>query len=365
MNLSKFSKLLFSDIPLPVRKIPVRELGVFCRQFSVLAGIGLPILTALSLLEEQTGNKQLKTAVREVAESVEKGTSLTESMKKKPKIFSTLFISLVKAGEESGQLPVAMERMAVHYEKTARLKSTVQKAMIYPVILSCACLALILLLLLFLLPLYTQIFAEMSAELPAVTRGVLRLSELLQNWWNELMGAAFVFGGFIYFWTRTEMGSMIFERFCLRVPCFGRLSRMNACALFAGTMELLTEAGIMLPEALELTAGVMKSPLWRREAERMRRELLQGVLLAETIKRSGLFPPVLCHMAGIGEETGSLPEMLAGAARYYEEEASARAEKAAAALEPFTILLMSGIVAVVIAAVFSPVMALYESLEYL
>lgn len=354
----------YSEIPWPGKRVSMREMSVFCRQFAALAGAGLPILLALSLLEEQTGNKSLRDAVREIAKSVESGTSLTGSMRKKPKIFSPLFISLVKAGEESGQLSSVMERIAVHYEKTARLKNTVQKAMIYPVILLCACLALILLLLAFLLPVYTELFAEISVELPTITRDVLYLAEALRNRWKMILCGVVLLCISFRFAAQTERGGILLDRAVLLIPCFGTLHRMKICASFAGTLGLLTGAGIMLPEALELTAAVMEGPLWRREVQEMKLEILQGISLAEAVKRSGLFPPVLCHMVGIGEETGSLPKMFAGAAGYYEEEASARAEAASAALEPVTILVMAGMVAVVIAAVFAPTIALYESIEY-
>ncbi len=342
-----------------------RELAVFCRQFAALAAAGIPILPALTLLAEQTGEKGLRKAVYEVKYSVENGNSLADSMRKKKQIFSPLFISVVKAGEESGRLALSLEQMAVHYEKTARLKDAVQKAMVYPMVLMLTCIAVILLLFFFLLPMYSELFEELEMELPANTEAVQNLGRFAGEHWLPILFILLLTGLGFSFLMRTQKGAFLAEHILLRVPHLGKLRRLSACAHFARTLGMLLGAGVLLPEALDLISEVMERKLWKSAVRDTKHLVMQGVSLADALRMQKLFPPILCHMISVGEESGSLERMLSSAASYYEEESAACADLTESFLEPMLVLLMTVIVCAVISVVYSPILALYDGLEFL
>ena len=342
-----------------------RDMSVFCRQFVTLTESGISIVRAMEMLEEQTVNKLLKEAIRETRASVEKGDTLAGSMRHHEKVFPPMFVNLVQAGEEAGKLSLSFERMAAHYEKTAKLQNIIKKAMIYPIILSIVAVIVIIVMLVYIVPMYSDMFVDMDAELPAITRAVVGLSNFMTRYWYIILIGIFAIVMGLRAYGSTESGDYVYSNLVLRIPLVGKLKKKTACAQFSRNLSTLLSAGVPIIEALEITANTMDNTVYRLAISDAREQVARGIQLSVPLQESGVFPSMVYHMVGIGEETGGLDTMLDKVAEYYEEEVPAATEQAAAALDPLVIIFMAVIVIAIIAAVFTPMLTLYSSVDNL
>ena len=345
--------------------VSAREMSVFCRQFVTLSSSGVSIVRALTMLEEQAENEVMREALREVRLSVEKGGTLAESMHRQSKVFSPMFASLVGAGEEAGRLEVSFERMATHFEKSEKLKGIVKKAMIYPAILAVVSIAVVVIMLTRIVPMYAAMFDQMGTEMPASTRGLVAVSQWFSSfWWIVLLlVVAMVVGYRLY--VASPQGRMRVDSIKLKLPILGKLNKKTACAQFCRNLSTLLGAGMPIIRALSVTAGTVGNEVYRKMLEETEGVVTRGSRLADPLTDSGLFPPMICNMIRVGEETGSIDTMLEKAADYYEDEVSEATESAAAALEPVIIIIMALVVIGIIAAVFSPMISLYTNIDAL
>ncbi|MCI8668436.1 MAG: type II secretion system F family protein [Lachnospiraceae bacterium] len=342
------------------KKASPRDLSIFCRQFVSISKAGVSIVDALEMLADQTENKELKKAIYDTMTSVQKGETLAVSMKKQGKIFPPLLINMVEAGEASGNLDVAFDRMATQFEKDTRLKSMVKKAMIYPAALSVVIVGVIIIMMAFVVPTFSSMYADMGQKLPLITRIVVGMSNFVVDKWYILVAViAVVIIGFKVF-KSTEQGTYILADLAIKAPIFGKMSVKSASATFARTLSTLTAAGISMIDALEITGKTMKNVRFRDELFNAKDKVAQGRPLSEPLKAGGLFPNMIVHMIGIGEETGNLEDMLLTAAGYYEEEVEVTTESISTVVEPMIICIMAGIVGVVIMAVLIPMFGMYD-----
>ncbi|MEF9939215.1 MAG: type II secretion system F family protein [Clostridium sp.] len=353
------------EIPFLHPRVKARDMSVFCQQFVTLMNAGISIVRALEMLEEQTGNKVLREALRETRASVEKGGGLASSMKPHDRVFSPMFINLVQAGEEAGKLEVSFERMALHFEKSEKLQNIVKKAVIYPAILSVVALIVVIVMLTYIVPMYAKMFADMNSQLPAYTLFILKLSDFIIHYWYLILIAIFLMVMGVKAFSATETGEYLFADLAIKLPMIGALKRKNACAQFSRNLSTLLGAGVSIIEALEITANTMDNKIYQNAVREAREQVARGIQLSIPLKDSGLFPPMVYHMVGIGEETGGLDEMLNKVADYYEEEVMAATEQAAAAIEPLIIVFMAFIVIGIIAAIFAPMLSMYTNIENL
>ncbi len=342
------------------KKATSRDLSIFCRQFVSISKAGVSIVDALEMLADQTENKELKKAIYDTMTSVQKGETLAVSMKKQGKIFPPLLINMVEAGEASGNLDVAFDRMATQFEKDTRLKSMVKKAMIYPAALSVVIVGVIIIMMAFVVPTFSDMYADMGQKLPMITLAVVGMSNFVVNKWYVLIAvAAVLIIGFKVF-KSTEQGTYILADLAIKAPIFGKMAVKSAAATFARTLSTLTAAGISMIEALEITGKTMKNVRFRDELFNAKDKVAQGRPLSEPLKAGGLFPNMIVHMIGIGEETGNLEDMLLTAAGYYEEEVEVTTESISTVVEPMIICVMAGIVGVIIMAVLIPMFGMYS-----
>ena len=342
------------------KKATSRDLSIFCRQFVSISKAGVSIVDALEMLADQTENKELKKAIYDTMTSVQKGETLAVSMKKQGKIFPPLLINMVEAGEASGNLDVAFDRMATQFEKDTRLKSMVKKAMIYPAALSVVIVGVIIIMMAFVVPTFSDMYADMGQKLPMITLAVVGMSKFVVNKWYVLIAvAAVLIIGFKVF-KSTEQGTYILADLAIKAPIFGKMTVKSAAATFARTLSTLTAAGISMIEALEITGKTMKNVRFRDELFNAKDKVAQGRPLSEPLKAGGLFPNMIVHMIGIGEETGNLEDMLLTAAGYYEEEVEVTTESISTVVEPMIICVMAGIVGVIIMAVLIPMFGMYS-----
>lgn len=347
------------------RKVKPRDLSVFCRQFVSITQAGVPMKEALQMLAEQTENKWLKRAIFDVLTNVEKGNTLADSMMAYQDIFPGIMVSMVRAGESSGNLEMAFSRMAVHFEKQAKLKATIRKATIYPIILICAAIGVVAVMLLFVIPIFIDMFADLDVEMPALTMAVMNTSEWTASHWYVILivigGVVAAYHGFY----RTDDGRRIIDELKMHMPLFGKLTVKSACAEFARTMSTLLAAGLSTVNCLDIVSGIMKNIHYVRALQKAKEEIMKGIPLSEPLQSSGIFPPMVYHMTGIGEETGNIEDMLSKLADYYDEEVEITTQSILAAMEPLIIVFMAVIVGTLVIAVILPIGAMYEGLDKL
>lgn len=347
------------------KKVKPRDLSVFCRQFVSITQAGVPMKEALQMLSEQTENKWLKRAISEVLLNVEKGNTLADSMRSQPDIFPPMLVNMVEAGEQSGSLEMAFSRMAVHFEKEAKLKATIKKATIYPIILVIAAIGVIAVMLLFVIPIFIDMFADLDIEMPALTMFVMNSSKWMTSHWYVLL--AIIVGVVVAYKLiyRTTQGRLTIDRIKMKMPLFGKLTVKTACSQFARTMSTLLMSGISTIDALEITSKIVNNIHYTNAMLKAREEVMKGVPLSEPLEASGIFPPMVYHMTGIGEETGNVEEMLEKMADYYDEEVEMTTQSVLAAMEPIIILFMALIIGTLVIAVISPIASMYNGLDNL
>ncbi len=362
----KEESLLTKDINISFgKKISARDMSVFCRQFVSMSRAGVSIMECLNLLREQTENEVLAKAIAQIHADVQKGESLADSMRKQDKVFSNLMITTVAAGEESGSLDISLERMATQYERSARTAALVKKAMIYPIVVACLAVGIIIVMLTFVIPQYTDMFDDLGTELPGITKAVVAASDFLMAYWYIIIPVVIGVGLLISWYAKTPAGKLLISQLAIRIPMFRNLTVKSACSQLARTLSTLIAAGVPLVEAVEIAGNTMQNVLFRDAVMEAKEEVIKGVPLSEPLQQSGLFPPMLYHMVRIGEESGSTEEMLTKLADYYDEEVEMATQSLMAAMEPMIIIVLAAVVCVILAAIMSPMLTMYDALDNL
>ncbi|UEA97241.1 type II secretion system F family protein [Lachnospira eligens] len=355
---------LDKDVNIPIfkgKKIPARDMSVFCRQFASILKAGVSVINALEMLAEQTENKKLKEAIVNTQSNVEKGENLSDSMRQND-AFPSILIDMVRAGEASGSLENSLTRMAIQFEKDAKLNGIVKKAMMYPIVLLCVMIGVIIVMLTFVIPSFMTMFEDLDSELPVTTKAILAMSNSLKSYWYIyiIVVVGIVVG--IQMYKRTDNGKHNLDKLKLKIPVFGLLQTKSACASFARTMSTLLQAGMPMIDALEISASTMKNVLFYDGLEKAKNGVSLGLPLSNQLKATGLFPAMVVHMVGIGEETGNVEEMLTNSAAYYEEEVEVQTQTLTSLMEPIIIVLMALVVVMLIMAIYQPMIQLYNTL---
>ena len=355
---------LTKDINIKVGGYPKpRDMSVFCRQFVSMTKAGVTISEALKMLTEQTENDRLREAAEGVRVSVEKGETLASSLAMYPKIFPSLMVHMVEAGEASGSLDVALERMATQFEKSAMTASMVNKAMIYPIAVCIVALAVVVVMLVVVIPNYATMFDSLGTELPALTKMVQAASNFLITKWFIIVPAVIAIVVLVKMFAETDTGIHFFDKIKLSIPAFKNLEIKTASAQMARTLSTLLAAGVPLVDAVEIVSNVMSNVYFKEALQDCKNEIIIGQPLSRPLEQSGLFPPMVYHMTRIGEETGATEEMLAKQADYYEEEVEAAVASLMAAMEPVIIIVLAAIVLVLVGACLMPMLTMYETLN--
>lgn len=358
--------VLNKEIDLSIgKKVKPRDLSVFCRQFVSITQAGVPMKEALQMMTEQTENKWLKKGIAEVLTNVEKGNTLADSMAAIPDVFPPMLVNMVHAGESSGSLEMSFDRMATHFEKEAKLKATIHKATIYPIILICAVIGVIAVMLLYVIPIFIDMFADLDVEMPALTMGVMNLSKWTASHWYVILAVVVVVAVAYRVIYNTEQGRLKIDYIKMKMPLFGKLTVKSNCAQFARTMSTLMAAGISTTECLETVSKIVTNIYYKNAMMKAREEVMKGIPLSEPLADSEVFPPMVYHMTGIGEETGNMEEMLSKLADYYDEEVEITTQSVLAAMEPLIIVFMALIVGTLVIAVIMPIATMYNGLDNL
>lgn len=359
--------LLNKDIKLSIftKKPTPRDLSVFCRQFVSINGAGIPLVTALEMLGEQTENKMLAKATIECKKTIEQGETLAHAMSLWPQVFPTMFVTLVEAGEASGSLDVSFARMADQFEKSAKLKATIKKATVYPTFILVVAVIAIIALLTFVVPTFETVLTQLNVKMPSITVMVLAISRFMGKQWYVVLAVilTLIFGLKVF--SKTDAGEYFFGRIQLKLPLFGDLAKKTAAARMARTLSTLLGSGLQLVDALSIVSNTMTNVYFRGSLLGAREAVLLGSPLSSQFAKDKLFPPLVRHMIGIGEETGSLETMLTKLADYYEEEVESATEKVMAALEPAIILFLAVTVGTIIISIIMPMASMYTGLNNL
>lgn len=357
---------LDKDIEIPFlqrkKKVKSRDLCVFCRQFVSILNAGVSIVQALDMLAEQTENARLQECLKETKDCVEKGDTLSAAFSRNPDVFSRLFISMVEAGEASGSLEIAISRMAIQFEKDNRLTGLVKKALTYPIILIIVLIIVVIAILAFVMPTFVDMFASMNVELPIMTRLLIGASDFVTHRWYVLIAIVTIIVVAWNLYSHTESGKYQIAGAQLRIPVMKNLIVKTACARFAQTLQTLLMAGMSMMDALDICSKTMDNVIYKDALLDVRDNVSLGSALNTELLRTQLFPPMIVHMVGIGEETGNLEQMLESCADYYDEEVENATQQLTAVLEPAITLVMAGVVLVVVLAIYTPMISLYDNI---
>ena len=353
---------LTKDIDIQIGGWPkARDLSVMCRQFVSMTKAGVSILESLKMLCEQTENKRLQDALKEVRISVEKGETLADSMAEHPKVFPAIMVNMVAAGEASGSLDTAMDRVAVQLEKSHKTQAMVKKAMIYPIAVCVVAIIVTIVMLVKVIPSYEDMFSQIGGELPWITKFYVNLSHGIINYWFIIVPVIAVIVFAIRAFAKTDIGKHFFGKIALKIPLFSKLTIKSASSLMARTLSTLMGAGVPLIEAVDIVSGVMSNVYFKEALQDAKEEITMP--LSRPLQESGLFPPMVYQMIRIGEESGNTEEMLDKLADYYEEEVEMEVQSLMAALEPMIIIVLAVVVGGLLAACMMPMMSMYEALD--
>ena len=351
------------EIDISIGKVATsRDLSVFCRQFVSMLSAGITIVTALEMLADQTENKHLARALRKVQEDIMQGETLADAMRKHKKIFPELMINMVTAGEAAGKLDVTFSRMADHFEKAEKTEGMMKKAAIYPVMVAVVAIVVVVIMLIKVVPAYADMFASMDVEMPGITLAVMNASDFMTHYWYVLLAIIVMVVAVGKAYKNTEDGKLAAGRMAISVPLFGKLKIKTISSLTARTLSTLIYSGMPLVDGLRLTARTVGNELYKRALEQAVVDVREGMTLSSSLKKSGLYPPMVSHMIGIGEETGELEDMLTKLADYYDTEVEMTTQTVMAALEPMIILIMAALVGIIIAACMAPMISLYSNM---
>lgn len=352
------------DIEIPFLGNPkAKDMAVFCRQFVSILRAGVSVASVLAMLGQQTSNKKLRAAIREMQADVEKGESLAISMRRHPKIFPAILVNMVSAGEASGNLEESFRQMELYFERSKRTKSKVTSAMIYPCVLIVVMIIVLIVMMTKIIPNFLKTFEDMDAELPKITLGVMAVCEWFKSWWwvPLLVLAALIVGGVLFH--RTDKGKHFFGWLARKTPVVGNLTVKTACATFCRTMEVLIGSGLTLTDSMDLAASNMGN-IYYLEAIRDARALVaEGTPLRESLVRTGIFPPMVSNLVGVGEETGDLQSMMGKVADYYDEEVDEATKKLLNLMEPAIIIVMAVFVVIIVLAIYLPMINMTKAFD--
>ena len=352
------------DIEIPFLGNPkAKDMAVFCRQFVSILRAGVSVASVLAMLGQQTSNKKLRAAIREMQADVEKGESLATSMRRHPKIFPAILVNMVSAGEASGNLEESFRQMELYFERSKRTKSKVTSAMIYPCVLIVVMIVVLIVMMTKIIPNFLKTFEDMDADLPKITLGVMAVCEWFKSWWwvPLLVLVALIVGGVLFH--RTNKGRHFFGWLARKTPVVGNLTVKTACATFCRTMEVLIGSGLTLTDSMDLAASNMGN-IYYLEAIRDARALVaEGTPLRESLVRTGIFPPMVSNLVGVGEETGDLQSMMGKVADYYDEEVDEATKKLLNLMEPAIIIFMAVFVVIIVLAIYLPMINMTKAFD--
>jgi len=339
-------------------KVKDKEMAIFTRQFSTMIDAGLPLVQCLNILAEQSESKTLRNVTGQVARHVEAGSTLADSLRRHPRTFDDLFTNLVEVGEAGGILDVVLQRLAAYIEKSAALKRKVKAAMVYPCAIIGVALLVVIFMLTFVIPTFAQMFKDLGADLPLPTKVVMLLSDFVRSY--ILLIIAGIIGSIMALrsYYRTEGGRATIDALMLKLPVFGTLVRKVAVARFTRTLGTLVQSGVPILDGLRITARTAGNKVVEKAVLQCRAAVTEGKTLADPLRTSGVFPPMVTQMISVGEQTGALDAMLSKIADFYDDEVDTAVSTLTSLLEPIMIVFLGVVVGGLVVAMYLPIFKL-------
>jgi type IV pilus assembly protein PilC len=347
-----------------LNRIKPSDLTIMTRQLATMVNSGMTILRALYVLEAQTENEKLVTTLTAVRKDVEAGLPLSDSLGRHPKVFNQLFVAMTRAGETGGVLDSALERVAAQLESADSLRRQVRAAMAYPLVVMGFAFSVLIALVVFLVPVFVGTFKQFGGDLPAITKFTVALSNLCTGYWWALIAGGF---GAVYGfrkWRATEGGTKLWDTFKLRIPMkIGDIVQKIALARWSRTLSALVSAGVPLLQALEITGKTAGNWCIEKAMSDVIESVRQGGTISDPLKAASVFPGMVTHMVGVGEETGALDTMLTKIADFYEDQVNAAVKQLASILEPVMIVLVGGMVGFIVISMYMPLFKVYDAIK--
>ncbi|MBI2349687.1 MAG: type II secretion system F family protein [Deltaproteobacteria bacterium] len=339
-------------------KVTAHDVMLFTRQFATMIDAGLPIVQGLDILAQQSENKAFRNTIKTIKQDVESGFTLADALKKHPKIFDDLYVNMVAAGEVGGVLNTILNRIAIFIEKAAKLKSKVKGAMIYPCTIVVVAVAVVTVLLLFVIPVFAELYGGMGKALPAPTQITINISNFFRAYFMYLAVAIVGVGVAIKMYYKTEHGRFNIDGLMLKLPVMGDLIRKVAVARFSQNMSILLSSGVPILDGLAITAKTAGNKVVEKAIMTARISISQGRTVAEPLTESKIFPPMVCQMVAIGENTGALDAMLKKVAEFYEEEVDTAVANLTALMEPVIMVVLGVILGGLVISMYLPIFQL-------
>lgn len=339
-------------------KVKSKDLVLFSRQLSTLVSAGVPIVQGLSILIEQIENKVFKNIVEKIQEDIESGQSIADSLKKHPNAFTDLYVAMIRAGEMGGILDVILERLSSYLEGAEALKGKVKGAMVYPIVVGLIAGVVTLFLLTVVIPTFKEIFESFGAELPLITQFLIDLSDFLRKWIIAVILVPIgLFIGFKQF-RKTPFGNYKTDEIALKIPVFGILLKKVAVAKFTRTFGTLIKSGVPILQALDTVAKTSGNKVIEKAILEAREAIREGERIADPLRRSAIFPPMVIQMISVGEETGNLDTMLSKISDFYDQEVDNAVKGLTSMIEPIIIVVMGVVIGSIVIAMFMPMFEL-------
>jgi type IV pilus assembly protein PilC len=347
-----------------MHRVKLRDLAVMTRQLSTMVTSGMPILRALYVLEDQTQNKVLRETLVAIRKDVEAGLALSDALARHPKLFNPLYVSMVGAGETGGVLDDALLRVADQLEKEDALRRQVRAAMVYPAVIVSFALLVLLGLVAFVVPVFEKVFAEFGGDLPTLTKITVGASHFVTGrWYLLILGIVVVIVAFRQ-WKNSEHGRSQWDAFKLRIPLkIGDVVQKVSLARWSRTFSALISAGVPILQAIDITGRTAGNAVIERAMQGVTDSVKSGGPIARPLKDSPVFPPMVVHMVGVGEETGALDDMLKRVADFYEEEVNATVKALTSILEPAMIVLVGSVVGFIVISMYLPLFKVYDQIK--
>lgn len=337
-------------------RVGANDIAIMTQQLATLVGAGIPLVEALTALVDQVEHPRLRRILSQVKQRVNEGSTLADAVADHPRVFSNLYINMIRAGESSGTLEIVLNRLAEFTASQANLRRKVMGALAYPAVMMIMAVVIIGILFTTVIPKMTQIFDDMEVTLPIYTRVLIATSHFASDYWYLGLGALVVLVIGLRVWVRTPKGRARADRLSLRVPVFGKLTRLIAMSRFSRTLATLLSSGVQLLVAMDIVRAIVDNTVLQKVLENARDSIREGESIAGPLKRSGEFPPMVCHMISVGEKSGQLEDMLKKIADTYDSQVEAQVTALTSVLEPLMIVLMGGGVGFTVAAIIIPIL---------
>ncbi len=344
------------------KKLKKRDLAVFSRQVSTMFRAGLPIIDTLEIYARQTKNKAFGEALRKIADDVQKGFYLSKAMGKFPHYFDSFYTNMIAAGEQSGQLDIIFERLAVQYEKETDLQRKLANATRYPIIVVVVAVSVLIFILTFVMPTFVEIFSQNNAELPGLTAAVVAMGDFLKAYWYFLAGGLLILFFVVRALGKTSRGRYLIDRFKTQIPGYKHVYIGSKTALFTRTLSTLLASGLDIVEGLGQSASVLKNVVFKDQLMEVQADIKKGHRLSAKLAGIPQFPEMLSLMVRIGEESGALDTILDDTALYFEEEVDFALKKFTQMLEPAMLILVAGMVGTIVIAMLLPMFGMFEQI---